>query len=62
MQSDMKNILAELASSIESASKVPGIGNKAMVDIKKLKSILKKLVYKNCLRSIFVIFYGYFFI
>ena len=39
MQSDMKNILAELASSIESASKVPGIGNKAMVDIKKLKSI-----------------------
>ena len=39
MQSDMKNILAELASSIESASKVPGIRNKAMVDIKKLKSI-----------------------
>ena len=44
MQSDMKNILAELASSIESASKVPGIGNKAMVDIKKLKSIHESLI------------------
>ena len=39
MQSEMKNILDELASSTQGASKVPGIGNKAMVDIKKLQSI-----------------------
>ena len=43
MQSDMKNILGDLEASIQSANKVPGIGNKAMVDIKKLKSIYDAL-------------------
>ena len=43
MQSDMKNILNDLEASIKSANKVPGIGNKAMVDIKKLKSIYDAL-------------------
>ena len=43
MQSEMKNILDDLEGSIKSASKVPGIGNKAMVDIKKLKSIYDAL-------------------
>ena len=43
MQSDMKNILDDLEASIQSANKVPGIGNKAMVDIKKLKSIYDAL-------------------
>ena len=43
MQSDMKNILDDLEASIQSANKVPGIGNKAMVDIKKLKTIYDTL-------------------
>ena len=43
MQSDMKNILDDLEASIQSANKVPGIGNKAMVDIKKLKTIYDAL-------------------
>ena len=43
MQSDMKNILNDLEASIQTANKVPGIGNKAMVDIKKLKSIYDAL-------------------
>ena len=43
MQSDMKNILDDLEASIQTANKVPGIGNKAMVDIKKLKSIYDAL-------------------
>ena len=43
MQSDMKTILEDLEVSIKSASKVPGIGNKAMIDIKKLKSIYDAL-------------------
>ena len=43
MQSDMKNILGDLEASIQSANKVPGIGHKAMVDIKKLKSIYDAL-------------------
>jgi cell division septum initiation protein DivIVA len=43
MQSDMKNILDDLETSIQGANKVPGIGNKAMVDIKKLKSIYDTL-------------------
>ena len=43
MQSDMKNILDDLEASIQGANKVPGIGNKAMVDIKKLKSIYDAL-------------------
>ena len=43
MKSEMKNMLEDLEASIKSASKVPGIGNKAMVDIKKLKSIYDTL-------------------
>lgn len=43
MQSDMKNILDDLEANIQGANKVPGIGNKAMVDIKKLKSIYDAL-------------------
>ena len=44
MQSNIQNTLGKLEENISSASKMPGIGNKAVVDIKKLKSIHDELV------------------